>query len=61
MSQNINVSAEMSQNSSLDDSRCTVRDLLQFGESVFTGSELYFGHGTYSAWDEAVCLLLFAL
>ena len=61
MSQNINVSTEMAQNSSLDDSRYTVRDLLQFGESLFTGSELYFGHGTDSAWDEAVCLLLFAL
>ena len=61
MSQNINVSTEMAQNSPLDDSRCTVRDLLQFGESFFTGSELYFGHGTDSAWDEAVWLLLFAL
>ena len=61
MSQNINVSTEMAQNSPLEGSRCTVRDLLELGESLFTGSELYFGHGTDSAWDEAVCLLLFAL
>jgi len=42
-------------------SRCTVHDMLKFGESLFVESGVYFGHGTVSAWDEAVCLLAFAL
>ncbi|HAZ79859.1 MAG TPA: 50S ribosomal protein L3 N(5)-glutamine methyltransferase [Porticoccaceae bacterium] len=39
----------------------SVRDLLIVGESLFTNSAVYFGHGTDNAWDEAVCLLSFAL
>ena len=39
----------------------TVQDLLLFGETLFSNSEIYFGHGTDSAWDEAVCLLSFVL
>ncbi|MDG0969641.1 MAG: 50S ribosomal protein L3 N(5)-glutamine methyltransferase [Porticoccaceae bacterium] len=39
----------------------SVQDLLVFGETLFTKSAIYFGHGTDNAWDEAVCLLSFAL
>ena len=39
----------------------TVAAMLELGEQQFETAQIYFGHGTTSAWDEAVCLLLFAL
>jgi ribosomal protein L3 glutamine methyltransferase len=36
-------------------------DILIYGEKLFSNSNLYFGHGTTNAWDEAVCLSLHAL
>ena len=39
----------------------TVNDALVWAEAAFTESELFFGHGTDNAWDEAVVLLSFAL
>lgn len=39
----------------------TVRDLLRFGVSRFNEAKLFFGHGSESAYDEAVYLLLHTL
>jgi ribosomal protein L3 glutamine methyltransferase len=39
----------------------TVLEVLKFGEALFSGSTIHFGHGTDNAWDEAVSLLLHAL
>lgn len=39
----------------------TVRDWIRFGASLFNQHKLHFGHGTDNAWDEAVCLVLYAL
>ena len=39
----------------------TVRDYLRWASSRFTEAQLYYGHGTDSAWDEAVHLVLQAL
>lgn len=39
----------------------TIRQVLKHGETVFSQSDIYFGHGTDNAWDEAVSLLLHAL
>lgn len=39
----------------------TVRDLLRYGVSRFHAAKLHFGHGSDSAWDEAVYLTLHAL
>jgi len=39
----------------------TVSQWLSWLESMFEQHELYFGHGTDSAWDEAVHLLLYVL
>ncbi len=39
----------------------TVRDCVRFGVSQFQRAELYFGHGTTSAWEEACYLASFAL
>lgn len=39
----------------------TVRDLLRYAVSRFHAAELHFGHGSDSAWDEAVYLLLHTL
>ena len=61
MTENTNSLAVSGQDSSKGTTGLTVRDLLLFGESLFSGSEIYFGHGTDSAWDEAVCLLSFVL
>jgi len=40
---------------------CTVRDLLRFAVSHFNESGLFFGHGSASAYDEAVYLILHTL
>lgn len=39
----------------------TVRDLVRFGASQFNAADLYYGHGTDNAWDEAIHLVLHAL
>ena len=39
----------------------TVRDFIRFATTQFNEAELYFGHGTDNAWDEASNLILFAL
>ncbi|WP_106477214.1 50S ribosomal protein L3 N(5)-glutamine methyltransferase [Phytohalomonas tamaricis] len=39
----------------------TLRDCLRWATSVFLAHRLYYGHGTDSAWDEAVSLVLGAL
>ena len=39
----------------------TVRDLLRYAVSRFQSAELYFGHGSSNAYDEAVYLILFTL
>jgi ribosomal protein L3 glutamine methyltransferase len=32
----------------------TVRDALEFAETAFDAAQLYYGHGTDNAWDDAV-------
>ncbi|MGB0668690.1 MAG: 50S ribosomal protein L3 N(5)-glutamine methyltransferase [Porticoccaceae bacterium] len=39
----------------------TVATMLAAGEQLFEAEEIYFGHGTTSAWDEAVYLLSYVL
>ena len=39
----------------------TVAAMLEHGQQQFETAQIYFGHGTVSAWDEAVYLLSFAL
>lgn len=39
----------------------TIRDLLRYSVTQFNAANLSFGHGNYSAWDEAVYLLLHTL
>ncbi len=39
----------------------TLRDLLRFAVSRFNEAQLFFGHGSDNAWDEAVYLLLRSL
>lgn len=39
----------------------TIRDILRWTVSCFNEAGLYYGHGTDSAWDEAVALILHTL
>ena len=39
----------------------TVRDHLRYAVSRFTAEQLFFGHGSDNAWDEARQLVLGAL
>jgi len=39
----------------------TLRDMLRFGASCFNAANIYFGHGTDNAWDEALQLVLHSL
>ncbi|MDO8347902.1 MAG: 50S ribosomal protein L3 N(5)-glutamine methyltransferase [Rugosibacter sp.] len=43
------------------DELLTLRDWLRWAVSRFTAAELFFGHGTDNAWDEAIWLLLATL
>ena len=35
----------------------TMGEMLEYGQTLFEQSDIYFGHGTDNAWDEAVYLL----
>ena len=39
----------------------TTGDFIRFAASQFNHADLYFGHGTNNAWDEAISLIMFAL
>lgn len=43
------------------DELLTLRDWLRWAVSRFTAAELFFGHGTDNAWDEAIWMLLATL
>ncbi len=40
---------------------CTVRDFVRYAVSRFSAANLFFGHGSDNAWDEAVYLTLHTL
>ena len=39
----------------------TIGEMLEYGQTLFEESDIYFGHGTDNAWDEAVYLLSYVL
>ncbi|MEI6860423.1 MAG: 50S ribosomal protein L3 N(5)-glutamine methyltransferase [Shewanella sp.] len=40
---------------------CTIGDMLRWGVSRFNDANIYYGHGTDNAWDEAIALVFHAL
>ena len=61
MTEKNSASRNFNQNRCNGDLDYTVGDMLTIGESLFSESGVYFGHGTDNAWDEAVCLLSFVV
>ncbi len=39
----------------------SIRDFIRFGVSRFNASDIYYGHGTDNAWDEALAIILHVL
>lgn len=39
----------------------TIRDFIRYATSLFNEAQLYFGHGTDNAWDEATAIILHTL
>ncbi|MGB1983928.1 MAG: 50S ribosomal protein L3 N(5)-glutamine methyltransferase [Porticoccaceae bacterium] len=39
----------------------TIGEMLEYGQTLFEESDIYFGHGTDNAWDEVVYLLSYVL
>src|SRR3990167_5798032 len=39
----------------------TIRDFLRYATSRFNEADLYYGHGTDNAWDDAIALILRSL
>ena len=39
----------------------TIGDYIRFASSQFNQADLFFGHGSDNAWDEAVALIMFAI
>lgn len=55
----VNLRSEaMLKNAALVQQLHTLRDFIRYGASEFTRSQLFFGHGTDNAWDEATALVL---
>lgn len=48
-------------NSSICSELETVADFVRYGTSQFNHAELFFGHGTDNAWDEAIVLVMYAI
>lgn len=47
--------------SSINEQLNTTGDFVRFATSQFNQADLYFGHGTNNAWDEAISLIMFTL
>jgi len=50
-----------SASSNICDELFTLRDFIRWGASELTAAQVYFGHGTDNAWDEAEQLVLYAV
>ena len=49
------------QSQTITDQLITIRDYIRYAASLMLKAEVFFGHGTDNAWDEAVQLVLLAL
>lgn len=61
LSTNWIISVTQEHHQDLSEQLITIGDFIRYATSEFNRADLYFGHGSDNAWDEAITLIMYAL